>query len=86
VAYSLQFYLMAFLKTMHHDPRPFWENEGIRAGTCYTQFGNPSGHAVFATFFCSYLFINFVIGYVQDLSDDQLQVQIRQYNNENEVS
>jgi membrane-associated phospholipid phosphatase len=40
--------LMNFLKNFYSDPRPFFTTEGSDIeviGSCYTQFGNPSGHS-----------------------------------------
>lgn len=51
---------MTLLKNVHHDPRPFWVNEDIDPVKCYTEYGNPSGHSVCASFFAMYLFVKLV--------------------------
>lgn len=56
----IQIFLVAILKLFHHEPRPFWENSAITPDKCYVQFGNPSGHAICATFFASYLGLVYV--------------------------
>ena len=53
--FSFMFFIMNILKMAHHEARPFWVFDKIKSGGCYTQFGNPSGHALFAVFFSMYL-------------------------------
>ena len=54
--FNVQIFLINFFKMFHHNPRPFWINTEIHPATCYTQFGNPSGHSVCAIYFSMYLF------------------------------
>jgi membrane-associated phospholipid phosphatase len=54
--FCIQLFWTNVLKMYHHSPRPFWVNEQITPDSCYTQFGNPSGHSIFAAFFAMYLY------------------------------
>jgi len=40
-------FFSGFLKMTYHDPRPFWSSDDVKAFTCLTQYGNPSGHSMF---------------------------------------
>ena len=40
-------FLNGLLKNAYHDPRPFWKFESIKAISCQTEFGNPSGKTNF---------------------------------------
>ena len=53
---AIELFLMTITKVWHYEARPFWAFSDVRAGACYTQFGNPSGHSLFAAFFAMYLF------------------------------
>ena len=37
----------SMLKMIYSDPRPYWEFDEVRAISCETGWGNPSGHAMF---------------------------------------
>ena len=42
-------FCMNISKLWYHEQRPFWvPNTEIKAFYCGTQFGNPSGHALFS--------------------------------------
>ena len=63
----IELFFMGALKNLHHSPRPFWVNyyggqpgDGIYVKSCITQFGNPSGHSLFAAYFSMYLFFAYV--------------------------
>ena len=43
-------YLTSLLKMGYHDPRPYWTDSQIKAKECYMEYGNPSGHALMASF------------------------------------
>ena len=58
---SLEIFVMTIFKVWHHQARPFWENGEVKADACYTQFGNPSGHSSFASFFAMFLFYKYFI-------------------------
>jgi len=58
---SVELFVMTLFKVWHHQARPFWENSEVRADACYTQFGNPSGHSSFASFFAMFLFYKYFI-------------------------
>lgn len=42
------FLVMNISKLYYHQARPFWVSYSIEAGSCSTQFGNPSGHSLTA--------------------------------------
>lgn len=42
------FLVMNVTKLDYHQARPFWVSPDIEAGSCSTQFGNPSGHSLTA--------------------------------------
>ena len=50
--YTLMLTSMLFVmnvgKLTYHQARPFWVSADIKAGSCSTQFGNPSGHSLFS--------------------------------------
>lgn len=67
LAFALLVTLTQILKNIHHSPRPFWVNyrgggdseedvEGIASTSCNRQFGNPSGHAIFASYTAMYVY------------------------------
>lgn len=41
-------YLMNITKMAYHEPRPFMVNSDIKVYGCTAEYGNPSGHALFA--------------------------------------
>ena len=56
VNFSIELFIMNFLKLMHAQERPFWVYKDIQPdASCIEQFGNPSGHSLFAAFFSMYL-------------------------------
>jgi membrane-associated phospholipid phosphatase len=61
INFSVELFVMTIFKVWHHQPRPFWQYSEIRADACYTQFGNPSGHSSFASFFAMYLFYKYFV-------------------------
>ena len=58
---SLEIFVMTIFKVWHYQARPFWENGEVKSDACYTQFGNPSGHSSFASFFAMFLFYKYFI-------------------------
>lgn len=61
-------FMMGF-KNLHHRPRPFWDNyyvgnpgdgNGVFPADCISQFGNPSGHSIFAGYFSMYIFFAYI--------------------------
>lgn len=40
------FLVMNITKLAYHQARPFWVSFAIEAGSCSSQFGNPSGHSL----------------------------------------
>jgi hypothetical protein len=65
---SIELFLMTITKVWHHQARPFWAYSDVRAGACYKQFGNPSGHSLFSAFFAMYLFNRY---FLTTASNDQ---------------
>ncbi len=46
--YMLLFlFINGVLKNAYHDPRPFWQFDSIKAISCQTEFGNPSGITIY---------------------------------------
>lgn len=45
---SAIFLVMTVSKLSYHQARPFWVAANIEAGSCSSQFGNPSGHSLTA--------------------------------------
>jgi membrane-associated phospholipid phosphatase len=59
IAYNLSFicFINGLVKTFVADPRPFWDYDSVQTfNKCSLEFGNPSGHAFCALFFCIYLY------------------------------
>lgn len=48
-------YLLAVLKIIYNDPRPYFEDNLIEAMECYTENGNPSGHSLFSVLFFGFV-------------------------------
>ena len=77
IGFTLELFLVTFLKNWHHSPRPFWVNNQeqhtttIHPNKCYTQFGNPSGHCLFAAYFATYLFVVYILRYDSNYKDDR---------------
>lgn len=46
------------LKSIYAEPRPFWVSSEIRPERCRRDFGNPSGHAMTASFFWITLYLH----------------------------
>lgn len=42
------FLVMTISKLSYAQARPFWVSADIKAGSCSSQFGNPSGHSLTA--------------------------------------
>lgn len=42
---------------IYHDPRPYISSIDIQGLSCEKSFGNPSGHATFASCFLSTIFL-----------------------------
>jgi len=42
---------MLALKTFYSNPRPYWSSENIKAWSCSSDFGNPSGHSMLSMTF-----------------------------------
>lgn len=62
---AIQTFVVDAWKTYEHAPRPFWVYDNIHGVKCYTQFGNPSGHSIAASYFAYYVYFM----YVRELSD-----------------
>lgn len=55
--YLVQTYLIDLLKSVYHDPRPFWASSSVLAlDSCLASYGNPSGHSLMSVSF-GFLFI-----------------------------
>ena len=48
------------LRMIFQAPRPYWLNLDIEAPKRHMDYANPSGHVFIATFFCVYLFVEYV--------------------------
>jgi len=49
-------------KIVYHDPRPYMSNSKILPLGCSNEYGNPSGHALFASGFFFFLFLDIFHG------------------------
>eukprot|EP00347_Sterkiella_histriomuscorum_P014189 403361826 len=49
----------AILKSLYHEPRPFWVSSDIKPQKCRTDFGNPSGHSMATSFFWVSLYLHY---------------------------
>jgi membrane-associated phospholipid phosphatase len=46
VVLAMIFLVMNITKLAYNQARPFWVSYAIEAGSCSSQFGNPSGHSL----------------------------------------
>ena len=47
------------MKTLYHEPRPFWVSQDIKPEKCRAEFGNPSGHAMITSFFWVTVYLHY---------------------------
>jgi hypothetical protein len=57
---SFMTYFMMVLKSVFHDPRPYFTNENIIPMQKYAEYGNPSGHVLLGYVVVSFIFDEFV--------------------------
>eukprot|EP00347_Sterkiella_histriomuscorum_P008440 403345086 len=50
-------YMLTITKLMIHDPRPYMTDERIDVVSCSHEYGSPSGHAVLAATYSTFLFL-----------------------------
>ena len=60
INFTVTIFLVFFFKMFHHQARPFWVYDDIKTGTCYTQFGDPSGHSINAAYFANYIYFAYI--------------------------
>jgi membrane-associated phospholipid phosphatase len=46
------------MKNLHHDPRPYFSEREVKTYECSFEYGNPSGHSLFASGVFIYLFLD----------------------------
>jgi membrane-associated phospholipid phosphatase len=51
-------FLMNITKMAYHEPRPFMFTQQIRAYGCSAEYGNPSGHSLFAAAFNFFFYLD----------------------------
>jgi membrane-associated phospholipid phosphatase len=52
-------FVMNLTKIAYHDPRPYMSNSQIEPwGSCSKEYGNPSGHSLFAAAFFPFFFLD----------------------------
>ncbi len=49
---------MNITKMAYHEPRPFMFSEKIEVYGCSAEYGNPSGHSIFAAAFNLFLYFD----------------------------
>jgi membrane-associated phospholipid phosphatase len=52
-------FTMNVTKLVYHSPRPFWASNEVKAFSCENEFGNPSGHSMFAAAMSLIVWFNF---------------------------
>lgn len=52
-------YINTIMKTLYHEPRPFWVSQDIKPEKCRAEFGNPSGHAMITSFFWVTVYLHY---------------------------
>ena len=55
-------FLMNITKMAYHEPRPFMVTDQIKAYGCSAEYGNPSGHSLFAAAFNFFFFLDLCHG------------------------
>ena len=50
--------IMNLTKMAYHEPRPFFVDADIKVYGCSAEYGNPSGHSLFAAAFAFFLFLD----------------------------
>ena len=53
---------MNFTKIAYHDPRPYFTSDEITPYGCSSEYGNPSGHSLFAAGFFFFIFLDILHG------------------------
>jgi len=53
---------MNLTKIAYNEPRPFMASSKIRAYDCSIEYGNPSGHSLFAAAFFIFVFLDIFMG------------------------
>lgn len=51
-------FLMNLTKVAYHNPRPYMTDEKVIPIGCSHEYGNPSGHALFAASFFLFMFLD----------------------------
>jgi len=54
--------LQNITKVGYHDPRPYMTDERIQPIMCSQEYGNPSGHSLFASAYAFLIFLDFYHG------------------------
>lgn len=49
---------MNLTKMAYHEPRPYFVDVDIQVYGCSAEYGNPSGHSLFAAAFAFFLFLD----------------------------
>lgn len=55
-------FLMNITKMAYHEPRPFMVSDKITVYGCSAEYGNPSGHSLFAAAFNFFFFLDICYG------------------------
>ncbi len=51
-------YIMNLTKMAYHEPRPFMTTDKIKIYGCSSEYGNPSGHSIFAAAMDTFVFLD----------------------------
>jgi hypothetical protein len=51
-------YVMNLTKMAYHEPRPFMVESAINVYGCSPEYGNPSGHSIFAAAMDTFIFLD----------------------------
>ena len=59
-------FVMNLTKMAYHEPRPYMTTEKIKVFGCSAEYGNPSGHSIFAAGMDTFVFLD--VFYAQENS------------------
>ncbi|CDW89672.1 pap2 superfamily phosphatase [Stylonychia lemnae] len=69
-------FIMNITKMAYHEPRPFMKDDDLEPYGCSAEYGNPSGHSLFAGAFNTFFFLDLCHG---DYSPMQNQSKFKYY-------
>lgn len=65
---SVTIYIMNVTKIGYHDPRPYMSDDQIIPYDCSHEYGNPSGHSIYAAGVPLFLFLDIFHGYLKSFT------------------